>query len=97
MLSTFGLRREQVQSQSPRDRCPANAVTPVASRLSLTTKSEAMKSNAGSPKPSEGRIQVGATGRRSATNTTATAAGTRKVMVEWLTAVRALRLERRPR
>jgi hypothetical protein len=38
--------------------CPANAVTPVASRLSLTTKSEAMKSNAGSPKSCEGPIQV---------------------------------------
>ena len=78
---------------------PTSAVTPVASSASLTTKSEAMKRTVGSPKPasacsrsstpvahSESAVPIAttATGIRSQTKTTTTAARTRKVMVDWL-------------
>jgi len=91
--------------------CPAQAVTPVASRLSLTTKSAAMKSTAGSPKPasawfrsstpvahSESAVATAttATGNRSRMNTTTTAPSTRKVIVWSLTAVARRPLPARP-
>ena len=95
-------------------RWPAQAVTPVASSASLTTNSEAMKITVGSPKPasasSSSRTSVAhsdsatptatiATGRRSQTKITTTAARMTKVIVESLMArSAALRsLQTRPR
>src|SRR5262249_2763048 len=94
-------RRVRLSATRATSSSPAHAVTPVASRLSLTTNSEAMKITAGSPKPATAWFRSStpvahrrnaaptattATGSRWSTTTPITAARTRNVIVWWLTA-----------
>ena len=64
----------------PRDQCcPAQAVTPVASSASLTTKSDAMKITVGSPNPASdwSSSSTPVAHNESATPTATTATGSR--------------------